>query len=70
MIQEEKPEHSILDDKTLALKDVETASHDTKEHNDPLTMEPAEKNEKVNYYEDVEHFDKYKEDQFPSTTRS
>ncbi len=31
-------------------------------------MEPAEKNGKVNmldYHEDVEHFDKYTEDQFP-----
>ena len=41
MIEDEKPERSILDDETLALNGAEMASHDTKKHYDPLTMEPA-----------------------------
>lgn len=65
MIEDEKPERSILDDETLAVNGAEMASHDTKKHNDPLTMEPAVNRDMMDYYEDVEHFDKYTEDKFP-----
>ena len=65
MIEDEKPEQSILDDETLAVNGAEMASHDTKKHYDPLTMEPAVNRDMMDYYEDVEHFDKYTEDKFP-----
>ena len=68
MTDDEELEHTILVDETLASTGTEMVPYDNKKHYDPLTMEPAEKNGKVNmldYYEDVEHFDKYKEDMFP-----
>ena len=67
MTNDEEPEHTILVDETLASPGTEMVPYDNKKHYDPLTMEPAAKNDKVNmldYYEDVEHFDKYTEDQF------